>query len=168
MPIAIGASFDSHKDEHDARCLHNTRVDLLDQIIKWAKDDNGKPIFWLNGMAGTVKSTIARTVAQSFANQQLLGASFFFKRGEGDHGNATRFFTMIATELMIRVLEVIPLIKKAIDDNPGIYEKYLKEQFKKLLFEPLSEVVSLQLWELVVVVNALDECERDEDIRAIL
>src|SRR5439155_1000330 len=100
MPIASGASFDSYKYEDNARCLRNTRVELLDQIMKWAKDGNSKPIFWLNGMAGTGKSTISRTVAESFAKQQLLGASFFFKRGEGERGNATRFFTTIATDLM--------------------------------------------------------------------
>ena len=63
LPIAKGASFDSHMEEHNARCLSNTRVELLSQITEWAKDRNGKPIFWLNGMAGMGKSMIARTVA---------------------------------------------------------------------------------------------------------
>jgi hypothetical protein len=69
LPIAEGASFDSHMEEHNARCLHNTHAELLYHIREWVKDKNGKPIFWLSGMAGTGKSTIARTVAQSFANQ---------------------------------------------------------------------------------------------------
>jgi hypothetical protein len=168
MPIASGASFDSYKDEDNVRCLPDTRVELLDQIMKWAKDDNGKPIFWLNGMAGTGKSTIARTVAELFAKQRLLGASFFFKRGEGERGNAKRFFTTIATDLMIRVPEIRPSIRKAMDSDPGICNKYLKDQFEKLLFQPLSEVTSLKPLELVVVIDALDECERDEDIREIL
>ncbi|KAF2189400.1 hypothetical protein K469DRAFT_523265, partial [Zopfia rhizophila CBS 207.26] len=56
------------------RCLRSTRVELLSQITEWAKDKNSKPNFWLNGMASTGKSTIARTVAQSFANQRQLGA----------------------------------------------------------------------------------------------
>jgi hypothetical protein len=33
LPIASGASFDSYKDEDNARCLHNTRVALLEQIM---------------------------------------------------------------------------------------------------------------------------------------
>lgn len=64
MPVAKGASFNSHREEYNARCLANTRVGLLDRIKGWADDGNSKPIFWLNGMAGTGKSTIARTVAQ--------------------------------------------------------------------------------------------------------
>jgi NACHT domain len=168
LPIAAGASFDSHKDEHNATCLQNTRVELLSQIMEWAKDGNGKPVFWLNGMAGTGKSTIARTVAQSFAEKRRLGASFFFKRGEGDRGNAMRFFTTIATELMVQVPEMRPGIRKAIDTDQAICEKRLKDQFEKLLLGPLSEAVSLQPLELVVVIDALDECEQDDDIRAIL
>ena len=89
LPVAKGASFDSHIEEHNSKCLANTRVELQRQIKEWAKDMNGKPIFWLNGMAGTGKSTVARTVAWSFADEGHLGASFFFKKGEGDRGTAS-------------------------------------------------------------------------------
>ncbi len=88
IPSAPGAAFDSFTDELNARCHPDTRVGLLHQIREWAKDRQGKCIFWLNGMAGTGKSTISRTVAHSFANDGQLGASFFFKRGEGERGNA--------------------------------------------------------------------------------
>jgi len=97
LPTAKGASFDSHAEEHNSTCLPNTRTELLRHIHGWANDKNSKPIFWLNGAAGMGKSTIARTVARTFAHHQQLGASFFFKRGEGERGNATRFFTTIAT-----------------------------------------------------------------------
>jgi pantothenate kinase-related protein Tda10 len=67
LPVAQGASYDSHTEEHNARCLPNTRTALLHNIAKWAQDKDGKPIFWLSGIAGTGKSTIARTIAESFA-----------------------------------------------------------------------------------------------------
>ncbi len=161
LPIAKGASFDSLEEEHNARCLPHTRTELLNQVAEWAENKDSKPIFWLNGMAGTGKSTIARTVAQSFADQQRLGASFFFKKGEGERGNATRFFSTIATDLMSRVPEMRPGIRKAIDAHPAISEKTLNHQFENLIFQPLSEAVMCQALELVVVMDALDECERD-------
>ncbi|KAI9859115.1 MAG: hypothetical protein M1813_007071 [Trichoglossum hirsutum] len=168
LPIAKGASFDSHAEEYNARCLHNTRVELLSQITEWAKDRNDQPIFWLNGMAGTGKSTIARTIAQSFANQRQLGASFFFKQGEGERSNATRFFTTIATDLMGRVWGMRPGIRRAINADPAISEKALKDQFEMLIFQPLLEATHRQALKLVLVIDALDECERDQDIQAIL
>ena len=170
LPIAKGASFDSHMEEHNARYLPNTRTELLYHIREWAKDKNGKPIFWLSGMAGTGKSTIARTVAQSFAHQGQLGASIFFKKGEGERGNATRFFTTIARDLIDRVLGLISGITKALDADLAISQKALKDQFEKLILHPLSEIQWAPLPTLahIVVIDALDECEREEDVRAIL
>ncbi|KAF2685435.1 hypothetical protein K458DRAFT_239113, partial [Lentithecium fluviatile CBS 122367] len=168
LPTAKGASFDFHMEEHNLTCLPNTRTELLNHIQGWANDNNGKPIFWLHGTAGTGKSTIARTVAQTFADQQQLSASFFFKRGEGDRGNAKRFLTTIARQLAIRVPEIGPGITKAINADPAISDKTLKNQFEQLILQPLSEVGNLPALVLVVVVDALDECEQDSDIRAIL
>jgi hypothetical protein len=168
LPIAKGASFDSHMDEHNASCLENTRVELLHQISAWVKDNNGKTIFWLNGMAGTGKSTIARTVAQSFANQDMLGASFFFKRGEGDRSNATRFFTTIIVDLMARIPELKAGVRKALDADPAISERALKDQFEKLVLHPLLALQQAHPKALIIVIDAMDECEREEDIPAIL
>ncbi|KAH7398227.1 hypothetical protein BKA66DRAFT_483359 [Pyrenochaeta sp. MPI-SDFR-AT-0127] len=168
LPTAKGASFDSHIDEHNPTCLPNTRTDLLHHIQGWAHDNNGKAIFWLNGAAGTGKSTIARTVARTFADQRQLGASFFFKRGEGERGNATRFFTTVATQLASRVAKLGSGVKKAIEADPAISEKALKDQFEKLILQPLLDVAQLPALVLLIVIDALDECERDSDIRVIL
>jgi len=130
----------------------------------------GKCIFWLNGMAGTGKSTISRTVAQTFADSKELGASFFFKRGEGDRGKAARFFTTIASQMVYNMPEMMPAVSRAIDTNPNISEKWMKEQFEKLILEPLlaMQCDTAQVPTRVVVIDALDECERDEDIKTIL
>ncbi|KAK6605130.1 Vegetative incompatibility protein HET-E-1-like protein 7 [Botrytis cinerea] len=167
LPIAKNATFDSYQDEHDARCLLGTRVELLKQISGWAEDPKGKCIFWLNGMAGTGKSTISRTVAQSFEENNQLGASFFFKRGEGDRGTASKFFTTIAHQLVVKQPQLVQSLNKAIDLDPRIFDKSLAKQFEQLIFKPLTELNSSPQT-LVLVIDALDECEREEDIGVIL
>ncbi|KAF1974770.1 vegetative incompatibility protein HET-E-1 [Bimuria novae-zelandiae CBS 107.79] len=170
LPAAEGASYDSHAEEHNARCLSNTRTKLLDEITTWANDKDGKSIFWLNGMAGTGKSTIARTIAQSFADRRQLGASFFFKKGEGERGNASRFFTTIASDLVKHEPGILAGIRKALDEDSAISQRALKDQFEKLILHPLLEIKeahSQALWRIIVI-DALDECEREEDVRAIL
>jgi hypothetical protein len=170
LPIAQGASFDSHNEEHNARCLPDTCTELLDEITTWASNKDGKSIFWLSGMAGTGKSTIARTVAQSFASRGQLGASFFFKKGEGERGNASRFFTTIATDSVACEPAMLPVIRKTLDEDSTISHKALKDQFEKLILQPLLGLKQARsrAWARVVVIDALDECEREADIRAIL
>ncbi len=157
-----------HVEEHNSTYLPNTRTELLHHIHGWANNKKSKPIFWLNGAAGTRKSTIARTVARAFADQQQLGASFFFKRGEEERGNATRFFTTIAIQLARRVSGLGPGIKKAIEADLAISEKTLKDQFEKLILYPLLDTAHLSAAVLLIVIDALDECEPDNNIRVIL
>ncbi|KAF2807552.1 uncharacterized protein BDZ99DRAFT_537277 [Mytilinidion resinicola] len=88
-------------------------------------------------MAGTGKSTIARTIAQSFASHGQLGASFFFKGGEGERGTAVRFFTTIANDLVAYEPGMLPGIRKALDEDSAISDRALKDQFEKLILQPI-------------------------------
>jgi hypothetical protein len=170
LPIAEGASFGSYIDQHEVECLSGTRTELLQEIRDWVNDPRGKCIYWLNGIAGTGKSTVSRTLAKSFRETKLLGASFFFKRGEGDRGNARRLFPTITGQLVNSIPQLIPGVRKAIEDDPGISGKSLKEQFDKLILQPLHslEQAGRRTSIMVIVIDALDECEKDNDIRLIL
>ncbi|KAK4161938.1 vegetative incompatibility protein HET-E-1 [Cladorrhinum sp. PSN259] len=170
LPIANDAAFDSYADEHDARCHPNTRTDLLKDIKEWAGSPEGEGIFWLNGMAGTGKSTISRTIAQSFADQGLLGASFFFKRGERDRSNAALLFTTIAAQLIVHEPGLAPHIRAAIEADSSVTRKLLREQFEKLILKPLENLSGSldDIKTIVLVIDALDECERDGDIKVII
>ncbi|KAL4988837.1 hypothetical protein BDW68DRAFT_196418 [Aspergillus falconensis] len=155
-------------------CLQGTRTVLLQQIMDWAMLPSQKSIFWLKGMAGTGKSTISRTVAESLKNANHLGASFFFKRGERDRGSAIKFFPTLTRQLILRIPELRPGVRKALSDDPDIVSKSLREQFEKLLLQPLLTLSQLgqqaqtQTQTLVIVIDALDECEHAQDVRAII
>ncbi|KAF4345187.1 vegetative incompatibility het-e-1 [Fusarium beomiforme] len=170
LPIAHGASFDSKAEEHHPTCLPDTREELLKEIDRWIDGPKSKSIFWLNGMAGTGKSTIARTVARSRSKRGDLGASFFFKRGEVDRGSLNKLMATLAYQLALSMPEVAIFIKKALDANPAIVGKNVKEQFKKLIQEPLSEAATTPTNPLsvVMVIDALDECDQEADMRLLV
>jgi hypothetical protein len=138
--------------------------------MEWANAPNPKSIFWLKGMAGTGKSTISRTVARLLKDTNNLGASFFFKRGEGDRGNAKKFFPTLTRQLMLWSSKLRTGVQEALDHDPDIASKSLREQFEKLLLQPLVGLDQLdqQPQSAVMVIDALDECEHDQDVRNII
>ncbi|RDW85905.1 hypothetical protein BP5796_04230 [Coleophoma crateriformis] len=174
LPVAKGAEFDTYQweDEGFRQCHPSTRVELLSQIKVWGDDSSNTKIFWLNGMAGTGKSTISRTVAKTFSDDGKLAASFFFKRGEKDRGNATKLFTTIAAQLVRNVPALGPFIRKAIKKNPDIFSKGSEhDHFEKLIRLPLSEIKNTSeqtTLEKIIVIDALDECESNNSIQNIL
>ena len=120
-------------------------------------------------MAGTGKSTIARTVADEYYKQKRLGASFFFSRGGGDVSHAGKFFTTIAWQLAKTSPALDRHICEAIADHKDIASQTLRDQWNQLIFRPLSKLKAGPPYSsLVLVIDALDECEGDNDIRLIL
>jgi hypothetical protein len=173
LPYADGAPFNAFRRDYERYCLPDTRVELLNEITTWGNTSDGPCIFWLNGMAGTGKSTISRTVARHFAEQRRLGASFFFSRGQGDLGHAEKFFTTIASQ----IAHALPTLKRhiceAIAEDHRIGTQGLREQWRKLIFQPLSKLENLSSHRLpiILVIDALDECEKEDrkdDVRMIL
>ena len=119
-------------------------------------------------MAETGKSTIARTLAAEFDEQEQLGASFFFKSGQGDRGTASAFVATIANQLAHSIPEIRPLISKALKGNPSITDQALRPQFERLVLHPLQEIANLDRPVCVIVIDALDECENEDHIKSIV
>lgn len=165
LPYAKGSTFDSFDGVLDPRCHPETRIDLRRRIGEWAENGQGKSIFWLKGMAGTGKSTISRTVAESFHEEGKLGASFFFKRGEADRNSVAMLFTTICAQLLVKIPSLIAHVEMAINSDPNLSDKSMGEQFEKFIYLPLSQIRRHlpQAPKLIIVIDALDECAQDGD-----
>lgn len=142
-------------------------MSLLADIEKWIEDPDGKCIFWLRGMAGTGKSTISRTVAKN-VSAKWPSASFFFKKGEGDRERAATFFTTILFQLVHQLPALASHVQSVIKNDPSIFGKTKREQFEKLFLEPLNKCSSPNPQLLVVIVDSLDECDREEDTTVLI
>ncbi|EPS42329.1 hypothetical protein H072_3710 [Dactylellina haptotyla CBS 200.50] len=170
LPVAAGASFGWYgNDEHEPRCLPQTREDLLKEIGTWTTAPHNhaeRHMLWLSGAAGTGKSTIARTVAADLRSQKVLGASFFFRRGDGDRAHGLKFCTTLASTLIQHTQNLGPIISAAIEKEPDLPKRCLEDQFETLILGPLSSVKPKD--RIRIVVDALDECENENDIEDIV
>lgn len=121
-------------------------------------------------MAGTGKSTIARTIARSRIDSADLAATFFFKRGESERRNLRYFMTTLAHQIAACVPNAGALIKAALDDDSTIGGKDVETQFDRLIKQPLLKILESGTTpkRLVLVVDALDECDQDEDIGLLI
>lgn len=167
---ADGANFDSPKRQNEPYCLPDTRVDILGQIMEWSADPCQKTIFWLNGMAGTGKSTIAQNIARTLTKQNRLAASFFFSRGRGDLSNTGKLFSTIARQLTATSRMLKHYICEAIAEHDNISQQSMRDQWTKLAYQPLVKLEGVQQSPLILVfvIDALDECMSQQDIRTLL
>src|SRR5882762_6673106 len=121
--IAEGAIYNSAEREFAPRCLENTRVDVLSKIRDWFSDPKAPSIFWLGGLAGTGKSTIAHTVAETCEMEERLAASFFFSRDRFQRRSAKWFFSTIARQICIRHPEISPYVASKLRKDPLLLSK---------------------------------------------
>jgi hypothetical protein len=169
LPYAADAPFNAAKWQHEPTCLPNTRVDLQQQIHDWIDGSDERTIFWLNGLAGTGKSTIARTIAHNCFQQGRLGASFFFSKGGGDISHASKFFTTIAAQLSEESQYLKRCIYDLMKENKSIATQSYANQWRQLILGPLSKLDrGYRPFSFVFVIDAMDECESDADITLIL
>jgi 2-phosphoglycerate kinase len=58
-----------------AGCVEDTRVNVLDDLERWADDNRAPNVCWLGGMAGVGKSSVAVTFSELMDKKLKLGAS---------------------------------------------------------------------------------------------
>jgi hypothetical protein len=184
LPYATGAEYSSYIATdgaigHAVQCHRGTRVALLDKIMAWSAAVDSRHVFWLNSLAGTGKSTIARTVARRCADEQRLGASYFFVRGGGDLASIGKFVTTLAVQLAGARPELRPHVCAAARTIRNVGTTAPQELWARLVLQPLAKARGgdgggWSLWPLrqqklvVIVVDALDECSSESDTAALL
>ena len=153
-----------YQSGHHDKCLPGTRETVLQDILLWAKNPRDQNVFWLNGLAGTGKSTIAQSFSETVANDGFLGASFFCSRDYFDRRELKNIFPTLAHQLACRYPHFRTHIVTSIKKDPTIAHSSLISQLENLLANPLSgENVSC-----VIIIDALDECIDDQPASAIL
>ena len=145
-------------------CLGGTRKDVLGEIEHWLLSEQDKHVFWLNGLAGTGKSTIAQTFAETTFADGKLGASFFCSRDFADRSNLQMIFPTLAFQLAYRYPQFRKELLQVLKARPDVGRESLCSQMEKLIVGPLQATHISTL----IIIDALDECKDEEPASAIL
>ena len=161
LPCAVRAGYSS--DNHKP-CLKGTREGVLWDIEAWEADKTNESVYWLKGVAGCGKSTIAQTFSERSAARGNLGASFFCSRDYPDRRNLHLIFLTLACDLAYWSADFKTALVPIIRINPNVQDDSLPIQLEKLLVRPFNQVGL----SATIVVDALDECDDKEPVSEFL
>ena len=101
-------------------------------------------VYWLNGMAGTGKTTIAYSFSQILDDQNSLGGTFFSSHLRVDTSDVHCIIPTISLQLAAR--GYIPCLAHHILDvveaNPDCKSWRIKKQFLNFIVKPLTAAYS--------------------------
>jgi hypothetical protein len=144
--------------------MEDTRIQLLADIMSWAEAPNTPLVFWLNGLAGTGKSTVARTTCDRLASKGLLGASFFISRQVAYRRHAACVIRTIAYQLARQHHAFAKALSAILRDSPDLAASGgLQRLVTELLVKP-ANVLPADAG-LLIVIDAMDECTTDSNGR---
>jgi hypothetical protein len=138
--------------------MEGTRQQLIADIFAWFNnpDPSGECVFWLNGLAGTGKSAVARTIADRAQDQGRLAATFFFSRNSAETREPSAIIPTIAYQLAVCLPSIRVPICAALDSDRHVRDRGVVAQARILLNNISTAVASGGPF--LVVLDALDEC----------
>ena len=150
-------------------CLDGTRLDVIKLIMDWIVDESNdqKRVLWLNGLAGSGKSTLSTTIALTMRDLHLLGAFFFFDRDIPER-NAPTLVRTLAYQLAVFDVSIGAEISRIVESIPRIAEMSLNFQFTNLLSAHALKSVEWSGGPVVVVIDGLDECGSETDREVLM
>src|SRR6202030_2478273 len=167
-------------------CLDGTRKQILDELYQWIGHDiedlsqegvltssdqlsvmGTRQIFWINGVAGSGKTTIAYTAAKFCEGKGILAASFFCSRDNADCSNLNLVFTTIAYQMGQFCPEFKAGLADIVRSNPDVVYSTASYQLEKMIVKPFIAMRN-KFPPSLVVIDALDECKDDNSTSTIL
>ncbi|KIK62624.1 hypothetical protein GYMLUDRAFT_991642, partial [Collybiopsis luxurians FD-317 M1] len=170
-------------------CLPGTREAILRDLNQWANigaesnysaarpnsaaEQDNPSVRWLYGPAGTGKSAIAQTFAETCAKNGTLLGSFFFWRSDSKRNNAQMLFTTLAMQMVMAIPELRAIVDRTVACNPFAPTSSIGKQCETLIIQPWSRAQAhqeLNNWKnqkkhsrYVLIIDGLDECSNDHN-----
>ncbi|KAJ4471186.1 hypothetical protein C8R41DRAFT_889014, partial [Lentinula lateritia] len=149
-------------------CHPETRKHILSEIETWAMDASSEPGYWMFGLAGTGKSTIAFSVCEILKGRKVLAATFFCSRQISKCNDYRLIIPTLSYQLARFSRTFAMSVKEILAQDSDIVTKRPEVQMEKLLIEPWKAVIKaaqMGSFHPVLVLDALDECQ---DIAKVL
>ncbi|KAF8704292.1 WD40 repeat-like protein, partial [Rhizoctonia solani] len=156
-------------------CTLGTRQELLETLQNWAGpgenqlegtqpkdlqdiDCGNAKAFWINGMAGTGKTTVAYSLCKWLETNTQLGASFFCSGTSTPCQKTNNIVPTIAYQLGRFSPAFRSAVCKVLRNDPDAATYEVRVQLDMLILRPMLMIKDAMPSGVVVVIDALDEC----------
>ncbi|KAF8965982.1 hypothetical protein BDZ97DRAFT_743750 [Flammula alnicola] len=149
-------------------CTAETREKILEDIKGWVIDPKGAKVYWMNGMAGTGKTTIVYSLCEWLEENRRLGGNYFCSRISPLCRDVSNIVPSLAYQLAQYSPAFRSTLSKVLEEKPEASKLNVKWQFEKLVQKPMQEAKTAMPEGVVVVIDALDECDNGDAFRLFL
>lgn len=142
-------------------CHPESRHLVIHKIVEWIFDTSSANtrVFWLQGGARYGKSTVLTSIANHMREFKYLGAFIFFNRDISEQSKPAHVFRTMAFQLVLFDPRIGEEIERAMKEHRNIAEAPFEMQFSNLIAEPLNRAAWDFSEPIVILIDALDECE---------
>ncbi|CAE7228688.1 unnamed protein product [Rhizoctonia solani] len=149
-------------------CTAKTREAIHQNLQNWSTNPESEKIYWMNGMAGTGKTTIAYSFCEWLNANNLLGGSFFCSRISATCRSLTQVVPTIAYQLALFSPAFRSKLCAVLNEDPVAGKLNVVQQFEKLVYRPIFDAKEAIPDGVVIVIDALDECDDTYSVRLLL
>ncbi|PPQ95352.1 LOW QUALITY PROTEIN: hypothetical protein CVT26_008197 [Gymnopilus dilepis] len=167
LNTATHVEYDAGPSDLRRCCTPETRKRVLGDLIAWATDDTNTQVYWLCGLAGTGKTTIAYSFCEMLQEAGLLCTSFFCCRGVSTSMNPRDVLPSISYHLASFsrpfAESLLDILRNPV--NANIEQKELEKQFDTLILAPANAMPRSEILKRRVVVY--DGCDEASNLREV-
>jgi hypothetical protein len=143
-------------------CMEGTRKAVITQAENKILDAlESSDRFWINGVAGSGKTTLATSIVDKLRSRGVIVATFFCKRDEAERRNPRRILPTLAHQLCLALPQYRKHLAEALSIN---IQKQIPQpadpakQLSLFIVDPLL-AAGLDNGPVVLLIDALDECD---------
>ena len=155
----------------DLRCMEGTREDLLKEILTWVAsipaqgDVLHSNTYWIYGLPGIGKTSLAHSVCASLHDQNQLAGAFFCRRDDAELSEPRNILPTLIHKLAVLFSPFRSIVAERLRKDPNMTPESMKTtlflEFIRKLPRPPGKT-------LVFVIDALDECGSTQSRPGIL
>lgn len=130
---------------------------VFDEIRSWLNDEKASRLFWITGVPGIGKTTIATHLLQRFKN---IVAFHLCRRGHSEKASPKRIVCSLAYQLSTQIKSYREILS-TMSIKEEVERANAAALFDMLIVQPLHKVASPYDYPLVILIDGLDEASHD-------